>query len=367
MIIQIQPWIDNSELIELKKVIKSTFVTESSMTKKFEDMIKSLTGSKYAISITNGTLAQYASILALNIKPGDEVIIPNVTFIATANAVIMAGAKPVLCEVDRKTFCIDPNKIEKLITRKTKAIIPVHLYGQCSDMILINKIARKYQLDVIEDAAQAVGVKFNNKHAGTFSKVGFLSFYGNKTITTGEGGVVLTNNKSIAQKVYRLKNHGRLRKGIFTHDEIGYNFSFTEMQAALGVSQLKKLNKIIKKKKYIYDTYNKHLSKYDRLEKPFISQNCLPVHWFTSFLSKDSSKLARYLMSKNIQTRKFFTPLHLQKCFKHKNLVGNLNGDFSISEEIYKKGISLPSSYLLKRTELFKVIREISMYYENRY
>lgn len=366
MIIQIQPWIDNSELIELKKVINSTFVTENSMTKKFEEMIKKLTGSKYALAIANGTLAQYASLLALDLKAGDEVIIPNITFIATANAIIMMGAIPVLCEIDSKTFCIDTAKAEKLITKKTKAIIPVHLYGQSADMVAIKKIAKKYNLLIIEDAAQSIGVMFKNKHTGTFGDVGFLSFYGNKTITTGEGGVVLTDNKKLADKIYRLKNHGRIKKGVFQHEEIGFNFAFTEMQAAIGVSQLKKLNKIIRKKKQIYDYYNHHLADIKHLIKPMIDPRCKPVHWFTSYLTKDSKKLQKYLLQKGIQTRKFFAPLHQQKCYKNSNLIKNINADFSISNEIYKNGISLPSSYLLTDKEIRKVVFEIKLFYANR-
>ena len=215
MIVQIEPWIDKSELKQLKRVIKNTYVTEHELTKEFESMIKDLTKSKYVISMTNGTVALYCCLKALGIGENDEVIVPNLTFIASANAVIMANAHPVFCDIDEETFCIDPKKIEALITPSTKAIMPVHLYGQSADMEAIMQVAEKHNLKVIEDAAQGVGVTFNGKHTGTFGEMGILSFYGNKTITCGEGGVVLTNCKELRDKVYQLKNHGRLQKGTF--------------------------------------------------------------------------------------------------------------------------------------------------------
>ena len=245
LITQIQPWIDETEKFQLDRVIKSTFLTEAALTMEFEELTKSLTKSKYSISITNGTLALYCCLKALNIGHGDEVIIPNLTFIASANAVIMAGAKPVFCEVKEDTYCIDVEWAERLINSKTKAIMPVHLYGNSADMLKVLAFAKCYKLKIIEDAAQGVGVTFNNQHVGTFGDCGVLSYYGNKTITCGEGGMVLTNNKELAKTIYRLKNHGRDEKGTFIHEHIGFNFSFTEMQAAIGIAQMQKLPKII--------------------------------------------------------------------------------------------------------------------------
>ena len=196
-ILQIEPWIDSAELDELKKVVDSTFVVEHDLTKEFEQRICDLTGSKYAVAITNGTAALYCCIKALGIGPGDEVIVPNITFIASANAVLMAGAKPVICEVDDKTFCIDLKKAEKCINKKTKAIMPVHLYGQSCDMTALKKFVKKHKIHMIEDAAQGVGVLYKDKHVGTFGDLGVLSFYGNKTITCGEGGVIITDDEEL--------------------------------------------------------------------------------------------------------------------------------------------------------------------------
>lgn len=367
MIPQIQPWIDRQELAELTKVIKSTFITENKATELFEKKIKKLTKSKYVIAYANGTMAQYAALIAMNIGPGDEVIIPNITFIATANAVILTGATPVLCEVNKNNFCIDYKRAAKLITKKTKIIIPVHLYGQSSNMDEAIKFARKYKIQIFEDAAQGVGVKYRGKHVGTFGKAGILSFYGNKTITTAEGGIILTNSKKIAQKVFRLKNHGRNEKGTFRHNDIGYNFAFTELQAAIGISQLNKLRRIINKKKKVQLRYKEMLSNIPDLAEIKMERNCTPVYWFSSFLVKKGNKsLSSFLLKNNIQTRRFFYPLHMQPCYKNSKLVKNMDDDFSLSEKIYEQGLSLPSSYNLSNKQQNLVIKNIKKYYENR-
>lgn len=367
MIIQIQPWIDNAELEELKRVIKSTFVTEGTMTLEFEEMIIRLTGAKHAIAMANGTLALYACLKALGIGVGDEVIVPDMTFIASANAVVMAGATPVFCDVEEDTFCISVESAAQKLTPKTKAIMPVHLYGQSADMDKIMVLARQHNLKIIEDAAQGVGVKFRGQHVGTFGDLGILSFYGNKTITCGEGGVVLTNNDELAKICYKLKNHGREKKGVFIHEDIGFNFSFTEMQAAIGVAQMKKLSRIIQRKSEIKEKYVAELSGLPRLMTCYIDSRTEPVFWFTSFLSEDTEELAAFLRDRNIQTRRFFYPLHMQPCYQKDALIKGVNsGEFLVSEKIYREGLSLPSSYDLTGEQQAVVIREIRNFYEHR-
>jgi perosamine synthetase len=362
-IIQIEPWIDDSELKQLERVVKSTFVVEHDLTKEFEASIKKLTGSKYAISITNGTAALYCCLKALNIGPGDEVIVPDLTFIATANAVIMAGAKPILCDVTNDTFCLDSDKIEELINKNTKAIMPVHLYGQSCDMYKINNVAKKHNLFVIEDAAQGVGVKFDNQHVGTFGDLGVLSFYGNKTITCGEGGVILTENEEFAKKCYRLKNHGRDRKGVFVHEHIGFNFCFTEMQAAIGLAQMGKLNLIIDIKKSIHERYVAELSNVDGLQIPFLDERTTPVYWFTSILTDRRDKLIDFLDKKGIQTRLFFYPLHKQPCY-NKDIVGINTCKNSL--KAFETGVSLPSAYSLTREKQKYIIDCIKDFFSEK-
>lgn len=356
---QIEPWIDGEELVQLTRVIDSTYVTEHDLTSEFEKMICRLTGAKYAVAITNGTMALYCCLKALNIGPGDEVIIPNMTFIASSNAVLLAGATPVLCDINMTNFCINTGRIEELINSNTKAIMPVHLYGQSCDMDAITKIAEEHNLAVLEDAAQGVGVKWNDRHVGTFGECGILSFYGNKTITCGEGGVVLTDSIKIRNKVYQLKNHGRLSKGQFKHDTIGYNFSFTEMQAAVGIAQLNKLDRIKAKKEHIHNRYNNELDKL--LRRVDVDPSCSPVWWFTSFITYNKSILMKYLLTKGIQTREFFCPLNQQPCYKHMEFAGLKDlKSFPNSRQVFHGGISLPSAYCLTDEEQTYVIKTIN-------
>lgn len=377
MIKQISPWIDHCELSELEQVIKSTFVTENNFTKEFESMLSNLTNSKHVIAMSNGTSALFCALKALNIGfkhyyetnndtevdniKIDEVIVPNLTFVATSNAVILAGAKPVFCDIRTDNFCIDHTKIEKLINEKTKAIIPVHLYGQSADMDEILSIAQKYKLYLIEDAAQGIGVTYKGKHVGTFADAGCISFYGNKTITCGEGGALLTNNSQLAQSCYRLKNHGRDKRGTFIHETIGFNFSFTEMQAAIGISQLKKLPRIIERKKDINKRYQHLLQDIKEMQPIIIDDKCAPVYWFTSYICDYANELHEYLLENEIETRRFFYPLHLQPCYQYMKIHKD---SFPISNLIYKKGISLPSSYLLKEEEIEIICNKIRKFFK---
>ncbi len=369
MIIQIEPWIGEEELVQLKRVVDSTYVTEAALTKEFEQLTKDMTKSKHVLTACNGTMALYMALKALNIGPGDEVIVPNLTFIATANSVIMAGATPIFCDVRRDNFCIDTKLASKLVTKNTKAIIPVHLYGQTPDMNEIMGFAREFNLKVIEDAAQGVGVFFENKHAGTFGDIGILSYYGNKTITTGEGGVLLTNDDDLAKALYRLKNHGRDQKGIFVHEHIGFNFSFTEMQAAIGIAQMHKLERIVKKKQEIKDKYYEELKDVKEITLPYIDPRCTPVFWFTSILVKGGSdKLAAHLKEKGIQTRRFFYPLHKQPCYQPIPEISKQfsTDSFSVSSELYEEGLSLPSAFALAEGDQDLVIQSIRGFYGYR-
>jgi len=357
MIPQIEPWIDDEELKEITEVIKSTFLTESKKTKEFEEKFKELTGTGHALAFCNGTATLFTALKVLGIGEGDEVIAPAMTFVATINSIILAGAKPVLVDVDKKTFQIDASKIEEKITNKTKAIMPVHLYGQVADMDKIMKIAKKHKLKVVEDAAQAVGAEFNGKHSGTFGDFGSFSFYGNKTITTGEGGMLVTDNKNLAEEAYRFKNHGRLVKGVFVHEKVGFNFSFTEMQAAIGLAQLRKLNKIITNKENIRNIYMRELAGIKKIKFTEVDPRCSPVHWFTSIILDDVDSFAEELKKRGVQTRRFFFPIIKQECYR-----GMFSGEYPNAEYAYQHGLSLPSSATLKEEtilEICKIIKEV--------
>jgi perosamine synthetase len=366
LIVQIEPWVDGSELRELARVIDSTFLVEHELTREFESLTAQLTGAKHAVAVCNGTMALFTCLKAMGIGPGHEVIVPNFTFIASANAVILAGAVPVLCEVREDTFCIDVARAERLVTRSTKAIMPVHLYGQSADMPEVISFAKRHGLQVLEDAAEGIGVRYDGRHVGTFGDMGILSYYGNKTITCGEGGIVLTNDDALAKSAFRVKNYGRDRKGTYIHETIGYNFSFTDLQAAIGIAQMQKLSAIIMKKRKIHDRYVTELQSVERFRPAYVDPRCEPVFWFTSFLCEYPDALSSYLFDRNIQTRRFFLPLHQQPCYADGKYIRLDGGDFKISESIYRQGISLPSAYSLTDDDQTFVIEQIQHFYADR-
>ncbi len=366
LIVQIEPWVDESELRELTRVIDSTFLIEHELTREFERATTELTGAKHAIAVCNGTMALFTSLKALGIGAGDEVIVPNFTFIASANAVILAGAVPVLCEVRQDTFCIDIARAEDLLTTRTKAVMPVHLYGQSANMPEVIEFAQRHGLRVLEDAAEGIGVRYDGQHVGTFGDIGILSYYGNKTITCGEGGIILTNDDALAKAAYRLKNYGRDGKGTYVHETIGFNFSFTDLQAAIGVAQMKKLSAVIAKKLAIHDHYVRELEALVDFRPVYIDPRCEPVFWFTSFLCDDPEALSSFLRLQNIQTRRFFLPLHQQPCYADGKHIKLSEGSYKVSEAIYRQGISLPSSYSLTEADQSRVIDQIRRFYARR-
>lgn len=243
------PYVGKEEIEEITDSIKANWISEGPKAEKFTEKILNYIGAKYGVLAPNGTLALFMALKVLGIKEDDEVIVPDFTFIASANAVYLTGTKPVFVDVQRDDFNLDPNLIENKITSKTKAIMSVHIYGQSVDMDPIMKIAKKYKLSVIEDACQGLGVYYKKrKHVGTIGDIGCFSFFADKTITTGgEGGMVVTDNKKLYERLLYFRNQGRLHPGTFVHPKIGYNFRMNDLQAAFGLAQFRKLDYIIKK------------------------------------------------------------------------------------------------------------------------
>jgi perosamine synthetase len=366
-VIQIQPYFDDEEEKELLNVIRSTWVIEHSKTEEMEEMWRSYTNSPYAIAVSNGTVALLMCILASDIgyssikgSHEDEVIVPNISFVATANAVILAGAKPVVVEVNEANLHINLDEIEKAITPNTKAIIPVHLYGDSVEMDKLNELAQKHNLIVIEDAAQALGVTYKDQHAGTFGDFSIFSLYGNKTITSGEGGVILCKTKENFEKLFRLKNHGRLERSTFIHEEIGYNFRFTDLQAAIGVAQMKKIDWIIKRKQEIYDHYFEALKNHPAIRFSPISDDVNHTHWFTNIMVDDAESVGAILKDQKIQTRQLFYPFHQQPGFRGiGDRVRFASNSYDVSERLYKQFLSLPSSVQITEEELNRVVNAL--------
>lgn len=355
---QIEPWIDGTELKQLEEVIASTFITEHKKTEEFLENIRGLTGSEYAIAISNGTLSLVASLLCEGIGEGDEVIVPDLTFIATSNAVRLVGATPVFCDVMRTSGCLDIDACEALVNTNTKAVIPVHLYGQSVEMDELGVMTSKHDISIIEDAAESLGVFYKGRHTGTFGEYGIFSFFGNKLITCGEGGVVLTKSAENHRKLYRIKNHGRDRKGIFIHEHVGYNFCFTDLQAAIGVAQLQKYETMISAKKTNFALYRQLLADTESVELVEVPDYVDSNYWFVNILVDDPQPLLDFLHDRGIGTRRYFYPLHLQPCYADMNAQ-----KCATSSWLYSRGLSLPSGVQLQTKQIEYVCESINAYY----
>ena len=364
-IYQIEPSLGNEEKKELIDVINSGWFTESKKTKEFERRFAEFTKCKYACAITSGTVGLYLGLLAMNIKKNDQIIVPDLTFVASPNAIEAMGAKPILCDIEKNTLNLDLEKIEKKITRKTKAIMIVNFNGRTTDMKHLNEIAKKHNLRLIEDAAHSLGSYYKNTHQGTNSDVGVFSFSTPKIITTGQGGMIITNNKNIYEKCCELKDFGReigAKKNIqnaFDHKIIGYNFKFTEFQAAVGVSQMKKLPKLILKKKKIYKEYTDNLKNIKQIE--FFETNLKTLTpWMTDIILESKSlkiKLMNYLEKNNIQTRIFYPPIHRLKPYKQHDQ------KFKITSDISDRALWLPSSNNLTNKQMNYICKKIKIFF----
>lgn len=363
---QIQPYFDNLEKKGINEVINSRFITEGKFTKEFENKIKKFTGSKYAVCINNWTLGLYCCAKSLNLKPNDEVIIPNITFAACVSAMLLANLKVKLCDMNFDDYSLDLKMAKKLVSKKTKAIMIVHLFGQSSNIQQIIKFAKKNKLKIIEDAAQAFGSTYKGRKLGTFGDIGGFSFYGNKLITTGEGGAIVTNSKKIANEVIKLKNYGRLKKGSFFHKTVGYNFKFNDLCASIGLAQIRKINMMIRRKKYIYKYYYNSLKKINQIKFSQIIKNSKPVNWFIVIHINKKRKLIKFLKKNKIETRDFFYPMHRQVGFKKEKNVINTSDKFPNSNKLYNTGLCLPSSVSLTDKELNFVVSCIKKFYEHR-
>jgi perosamine synthetase len=355
---QIEPWLDQREIDQLTEVVQSTWLVEGDKTRRFEKRFARLTQCRHAVAVSNATVGLYCCLLALGVGSDHEVIIPDLTFIATANAVLWTGAKPILVDVDEKTFNMDPGLVAAKVTPRTRVIMPVHLYGQSADMARLQTIADQYELFIVEDAAQGVGVSFQGRHVGGWGHLGCFSFYGNKTITTGQGGMITTDQQELMKRCLRLKNHGRTKRGTFRHEQIGYNFSFTDLQAAVGLAQLSKLEEIVARKRHHETLYREQLGGLGELMFPERNGHDQTVPWFVNVLVDDPEELGKYLAHAGIGTRRFFLPLHRQPCYK-----GWWNGKFPKADGAYARGLSLPSSATLREAEVAYICEQIKKFF----
>lgn len=353
---QMAPWFGEEEKRAVAEYLDSGgWLTEFQKTLEFERMIASYTGSKHAIVVTSGTAALFCMLTACGIGPGDEVIVPDLTMIATANAVLLTGARPVLVDVSAADLCLDLEAAERAVTGRTRAILLVSLNGRAPDMQRALALAERHSLKLIEDAAQSLGSLHHGKHLGTFGVAGVLSFSTQKIVTTGQGGAVITDDAEIAARVRACKDFGRTRGGIDVHDSIGYNFKFTDLQAVIGIEQMKKLDWRVQRKKQIFGLYRSELSAVPAVQ--FVDTDLAQVTpWFIDVLVDRREDLMRYLAGRGIRTRVSYPPIHAQPAYQWP-------GAYPVTEEVSRRGLWLPSSAFLTDDDIADVCAAIRAFY----
>lgn len=341
--------------------IKSTWVSSGKYVDLFEKKFAKYCNVLYASTTSSGTTALHLLFLALKLKKGDEVIIPDLTYVSTTNAVYYTGAKPIFVDVDKDIWAIDPRKIEEKITKNTKAIVVVHLYGHPADMDSINSIAKKYKIAVIEDACQAHGASYKGKAVGSLGKAGCFSFSGAKIITTGEGGMIVSNDKDLIENVKSMKSNFTSKKKNFSHSNIGYTYRLTNLQAALGLAQLEKINLMEGIKIKNAKIYRDLLKDEKIIQLPPQKDWAKNVFWLYSIVLKKTGlrdKLIAYLKDKGIETRPFFVPMHKLPMYKQK-------GRFPNTEYLSRNGISFPSGLTLAVKDIEYICSGVKKFLKN--
>ena len=356
---QMRPWFGPEEKKAIAEYMdEDGFITEFKRTEKFEEMIAEYTGAKYCIVVNNGTISLTLAAIAHGIGPGDEVIVPNYTMIATPNSVKMIGAVPVFVDVEAETLSLDINRAREAITPKTKAIIYVSANGRHPSYGIeqLIELSRQTGIPIIEDSAQSLGSLYPNKrHVGTMGSVGSFSFSAPKIISTGQGGCLVTDDDQLAFKLRRLKDFGRSGGGNDIHDSIGYNFKFTELQACIGIEQMKKLPLRVVRKKEIAKRYEKNLEGINQI-KLFKHDFSVTVPWFIDCLCENRNSLQEHLKANKIGTRVMYPPINKQKAY-------NTDGNFPVANLVGEKGLWLPSSNQLTDDEVDYVCEKIKDFY----
>jgi len=356
-----KPDITKKEKKAVLEVLKTSYLSLGPKLREFEEKIAKYIGVKYAIGVNSGTSSLHLIIRALGIKDNDEVITTPFSFISSANCILYERAKPVFVDINEKTLNIDVNKIEGKITKKTKAILAVDVFSHSANWEILEKIAKKHKLFLIEDSAEALGSEYKGRKCGNFGNAAILSFYPNKQITTGEGGMVLTNNKRIADLCRSMANQGRENKSgkWLEHIRLGYNYRMSEVCATIGVVQLERIKEILKKRTKIAFLYSKKLKDFKEIDLPDTSGG-----WFVyvvrlkrKYSQKNRDKIIKEMQKKGIQCSNYFYPIHLQPYYK--KIFSFKKGDFPICEGISERTIALPFYNNLTEKEIDFVVKNL--------
>jgi perosamine synthetase len=353
-----QPSVTDSELEHVVRAVKSGWISSmGEFVNEFESGFAEFCGCKHAIGVSNGTVAITLALRAMNIGGGDEVIVPDLSFIATANAVLESGATPIFADIERETLCLDPNNVIRRISARTKAIVPVHLYGHPANMPRINEIARQHGLKVIEDAAEAHGASIQGRRVGGLGDCATFSFYANKILTTGEGGIVTTNDDALAERCRSLRDHAMSKFKRYWHEEPGYNFRLTNMQAAIGCSQLKRSAELLNRRSQILRWYSKHLADISDITLNRRAAWAEPCCWmvcaeFQGMDEESRERLMSALKREGVDSRPYFYPMSNMPYFQP--------ADTPVAHEIYVKGINLPTYFDLTEPDVRTICSIVS-------
>ena len=359
-----EPLLDGNEKIYVNECIDSGWISsEGSFVKKFEDGFAARVGRKHGVAVSNGTAALDMAVKSLGIGPGDEVILPTFTIISCLNQIIKSGATPVLIDSDILTWNMNVSQIEDKVTRRTKAIMVVHTYGLPVDMDLIQDIARKYDLKIIEDAAEMHGQTYRGKPCGSFGDISIFSFYANKHITTGEGGMIVTDDEVLAEKCKSLRNLCFQEEQRFVHEELGCNYRLTNLQAAVGLAQLEKLDEHIQRKRLMGKLYTELLADLHQLQLPLEETDYAKnIYWVYGLILNDESpinakELMKLLGENGIGTRPFFWPMHMQPVFIK---LGLFKGEqYPVAEFMANRGFYVPSGMAITENQIRNVSKKL--------
>ena len=360
------PYITEEDVKAVTQAVREKHLSQGENVKKFENAFARYVGTKYAVAVCNGTAALHATLAALGIGFGDEILVPSFSFIATANCVLYQGAKPVFVDINPLTYNMNYKRIGKKITKKTKAIIPVHYAGQPADMDPIIEIAKKHSLYVIEDSAEAHGSLYRGRKVGSLGDVACFSFYPNKNMTTGEGGMITTNNDGLAERIRMIRSHGQDRR--YHHVMLGYNYRMTDIQAALGITQLKKLDWVVEKKNEAAQYYTKQIE--EPFQRSVMPPNVAPyaTHSYMFYtvrfkVQKKRDYVIKRLEEAGVETRIAFPPIHLQPLYQ--NLFKHKPGSLPITEKVADTVLSLPIYPHITREKQDYVLEKIEVCLKN--
>lgn len=346
------PFIGRDDIRAVNSVLKTRWLSLGPKLREFEKMFAAFIGTKYAVAVNSGTSALHLCIKTLGIGKGDEVIVTPFSFIASANCALFEGAKPVFVDIDPKTFNIDTSKVEKKITKRTKAIIVVDIFGRPVERDAIKRIAKKHKLKIIEDSAEALGAEYKGKKVGAFGDCGIFAFYPNKQMTTGEGGMIVTNDKKIYELCLSYRNQGRSASTKWLdHERMGYNYRISDINCALGISQLKKIKKILKKRERVAKEYTKRLEKLKGIKIPFSPTKDSKVSWFVYVIQVPKrDEFIKNLSKKGVQCSNYFPPIHLMSYYRKEH--GHRKGSYPICERISKTTLALPFYTHMKKKDI---------------